>query len=45
MLGKEVVSGIGNLTKYFGGKYGVLTACINNVSGQYQKELGDKKKF
>lgn len=37
-----MVSELGNLTNTWG-KYGVLTACINSVSGQHEKELGDRK--
>lgn len=39
---KELVSELGNLTNTWG-KYGVLRACICNVSGRHEKELGDRK--
>ncbi len=40
---KDVVGELGNLTNTWG-KYGVSTARISSVSGQYEKELGDRKR-
>lgn len=39
-----MVSELGNLTNTWG-KYGVLTACISSVAGQYEKEHGDRKTY
>lgn len=40
----KTVSELGNLTNTWG-KYGVLTACVSSVSGQWQRELSDRKMY